>query len=348
MLRRNIMKVKENTLIASVYVRERLYEAYGVRVIVNHVVSRSNSINVVFSIDNLPSGYSVIPYGVLEANDVISKNVFDLRISLLIDAYSYGCWSNFKSFLWKSYVPINYKISSLLRFVKFLLIEYRILKNFENIILVSWGDKKYYESLWLTKKFAHKVTVIPNGIEIPERIDRVRTKCDGIFKVGCLSAWNTNTIYPFYMFLNDVWNKLPNKENMELIVAGRGLTDDMINYISRFPHVKIIGSVEKLDEFYDEIDASLVTMVKKCGIINRLLDGFAYQVPVICRPENLLAFKDLPDCCYPYTNVDSFTDAIESIRQNPDLAREKVQKAYCYIMENNNWDNNYKEFDKLI
>lgn len=324
-----------------IYLSEHLYKAYGVKVIVDRVETCLENAKIVFSLEEIPNGSIVIPYGVLEAYQVILAKRFRLSLALLIDAYSLGVKSNFFQFLFKSYVPFTYKIKCLLRYFKYLYLEYRILKDFDRIILVSWGDKEYYENMWLTNKYASKISVIPNGVNI---LDYNREhNHNNTIKIGCLSHWNIDTIYPFYMFLNEVWKKIPSNKGLELIVAGRGLTKEMRDYISDFKNVTIIGEVEKLDVFYDLIDVSLVTMVKKCGIINRLLDGFSYKTPVICRPENLCAFNNLPDCCYTYTDVNTFLSELDNIKQKPEVMEKKVNMAYEYIVANN-WDTNYSNF----
>ena len=56
---------------------------------------------------------------------------------------------------------------------------------------------------------------------------------------------------------------------------------------------------------------------------NRKLDGFSYNVPILCNPNSLLAFKDLPDCCYTYRNLNEFNTCIKDIIDKPQLALEK-------------------------
>lgn len=65
-------------------------------------------------------------------------------------------------------------------------------------------------------------------------------------------------------------------------------------------------------------------------------------------PANLLAFKDLPDCCYTYSNTKSFMDAINAIRNSPTVASKKSELAYEYIKQHCDWDNNYRFIKDLI
>ena len=89
-------------------------------------------------------------------------------------------------------------------------------------------------------------------------------------------------------------------------------------------------------------------MIKECGIINRVLDGFAFKVPVLTRPQSLLAFKDFPNCCYQYTDADSFMKAVNEIRNNRESAKIKTEKAYQFVKDRHDWTTNYKKLKDII
>ena len=331
-----------------VYVREQLYKAYGVRVIVDKVISLFDNAQVVHSLDRLDSKATVIPYGVLEAYKLIKAKRFKLTMALLVDAFSLGQIEDVKEFGPYSYIPLSYKVKCFLRYFRHLYCEHLILKNYNKVMLVSWGDRDYYAKIPFTKKYVHKIVVVHNGVNMPVR-PAYQYEGNKPFRIGCLSAWTgTQVVYTLKIFMEEVWCKLPQDANIELVIAGRGLSEDFIRYLKKFKGVRIIGEVADLKDFYDNVDATLVTMLKKCGIINRVLDGFAYKVPLVCPPANLLAFKDLPDCCYTYSNTKSFMDAINAIRNNPKVASKKSELAYEYIKQHCDWDNNYRFIKDLI
>ena len=199
----------------------------------------------------------------------------------------------------------------------------------------------------LFKKFGSKFIVVPNGVEIPVPVEKHLGADNSKLRIGCLSPWWGPSYYTLQFFLNDVWKKI-DKTGLELVVAGRGMTPEKQAYIERFENVKVIGEVEKLEEFYEQVDVSLITMLKKCGIINRVLDGFSFGVPVMCRPESLLAFKDLPDCCYTYEDANSFMTAIKEIISNPNEALLKADKALAFVRKHHDWEKNYEKFSLEI
>lgn len=321
-----------------------MYKAYGVRVIVDKLQKCYNG-TIVHDIENIPTTERIIPYGLLESYK-LSKCSNNLSISVLVDAYSLGQLSNLKEFMKYRYIPFAYTIKHLLRFVKYFFYEYCILKKYKSVILVSYGDLEYYRRNRLTRKYVDKVKVIQNGVNLPDNIQL--HKKENRFVVGCLSAWTGGqAFYNLKVFLHEVWEKIPKEYNCDLLIAGRGLTEEMKSYISNFDNINIMGEVSDLSEFYNRVDASLVPMFKKCGIINRVLDGFSYKVPVISRPENLLAFKSLSDCAYQYTDLKSFLECIEQLKDNPDDSISKTEQAFEYIKKYHDWDTNYKSLADL-
>lgn len=340
--------MKDNKIVNRyLYVRETLYSSYGVRVIIDHLKNNIPYLLIGHHLKDIPEGSVVVPYGILESVDVIRYKRFELGLSLMVDAYSLGEWSNFAKTWNKTFIPFRYKITSFLRALKFFVLEYYVMSCYKRIMLVSWGDKEYYKRMPLFKKFGSKFIVVPNGVEIPVPVEKHLGADNSKLRIGCLSPWWGPSYYTLQFFLNDVWKKI-DKTGLELVVAGRGMTPEKQAYIERFENVKVIGEVEKLEEFYEQVDVSLITMLKKCGIINRVLDGFSFGVPVMCRPESLLAFKDLPDCCYTYEDANSFMTAIKEIISNPNEALLKADKALAFVRKHHDWEKNYEKFSLEI
>lgn len=331
-----------------IFVREQLYNCYGVRVIVNQIKKTIKESEIIFSLKNVPDGSIVIPYGVLESMELIKYRRLPLYTSLLVDAFSLGEISDFKRFITKRYIPLKFSLLCLPRFLKHLYYEFLIFRKFKKVILVSYYDKTYYQKLHFDDLAKSKIVIVPNGIVLPSNREGYQRSQDKIFRVGCLSLWSgVEVFYTLKYFINEIWSKLP-MPDVKLIIAGRCISEEMRLYLSKYNNIVILGEVEKLEDFYDNIDASLITMFKKCGIINRVLDGFSYKVPVISRSESMLAFKDLPDCYYGYKDVESFRQAVERIKNNREEARLKVEQAYSYVRDYHNWDKNYINIENLF
>lgn len=330
-----------------IYVASRVAKAYGVRVIVDKMRSLFDDVRVTEDIDSLPENAIVIPYGLLASVSLWRKRKYKLGLSLMVDAYTLGIKSELLYFYRKNYVSKKFLMIHLLRYCKYLIYEYIILRNYKNIMLVSYNDRKYYQDKQLTKRYAPKIVVVPNGINLDPNRHSYRNTNTPKFRIGCLSNWDILTYYTLKDFLLEIWSKIDTSQ-MELVIAGRELTPAMHEELETYQNVKIIGEVKELNEFYDQIDASLITMVKECGIINRVLDGFAYRVPVITRPQSLLAFENLPDCCYAYTDANSFEQTISVLGRSYDAALQKTNVAYAYVRRFHDWDTNYQVLKDIV
>lgn len=326
-----------------ILVSEASYKAHGVRVIINQIAKANENITVCHKKSDIPTGAKVIPYGLLMSKSMADDSRFSHDTAILVDAYSLGESSTLSCFWSKHYIPLTLRLRMVLKYIKFCFYERIVLKKYKKIMLVSWGDKEYYRRNILTKQFAGKIFVIQNGVEIPSPIKQKEYN-SGKLVIGCLSPWATITFYMLIVFLNEIWSKMPTHDNIELQIAGRGLDKWKCDLLRKYKNVKVVGEVDKLEDFYSNIDVSLVTMYKKCGIINRVLDGFSFQIPVLCHPNSLLAFKDIPNCCYTYTDTTSFMKQISEIQQHREEVANKVNAAYNFIIENHNWDKNYTNF----
>ena len=323
---------------------------YGVKVIVEHLRQVMQDLHVVHNINETDKYDIVIPYGIIQAKAIVKYGRKEKTCALMVDALSLGMISDFRRMSLYVFIPFKFKIKLLARYFAYLYREYVCLKNYEHVMLVSAYDKSYFARHPLFKRYADKIVVIPNGIDINDIMPSKRlTPSDGVVRIGCLSAWNDSAFYTLRIFLEDIWSKAQKKDdNMRLVVAGTKLTPQKEAILKQYDNVEVMGFVESLDDFFDNIDISLITFLKKCGILNKVLDSFAYEVPVLGRPQNFGAFENIPDCYYTYNDKDSFFSAIKQITSNPTEVQTKVKMAKDYIRENHSWEKNYKTLGRVI
>ena len=204
----------------------------------------------------------------------------------------------------------------------------------------------------MTKKYSDKIIVSQNGVDIPNQTKHPRVESDKTV-LGFIRSWGAGVcgLVPTEIecFLEYVWKDvLQLNPNVELRLYGYGMTDEQKAFLSRFKNVFPVGHVNNLSEYFDQIDINLMIMPKKGGLLNKLLDGFAYKCPTIAEPQNLWAFKNLPDCCYTYTDAASLVSVINDIKKNPEEAQMKVERAYSYVRESHDWSRNYEVLVRII
>lgn len=325
----------------------------GIKVILDHIQKELSTlkIDVVTRIEDAFHYDIVLPYGVQAAFELIRKDKSKCQLSLMVDATSSINISMFQYYKGKKIVSYKDRLGALARYIYHLYQEWRILKTFRYVMLVSYYDRHYYETNKLTKKYSNKIIVTQNGVDIPEQTKIPRGKSDKIV-LGFIRSWGGGSgLIPSEIdcFLEYVWKEvLILKPNVELKLYGYGMSDKQKDYLSRFRNVFPVGPVNNLNDYFAQIDINLMIMPKKGGLLNKLLDGFAYKCPSIAEPQNLWAFKNLPDCCYTYTDAASLVFSINDIMNNPEMAQVKVERAYNYVKECHDWTRNYRPLVSII
>ncbi len=119
---------------------------------------------------------------------------------------------------------------------------------------------------------------IPYGLnEIPDR----KTKTFQA-KIGFLGSleWQPNiegmgVVYRLQCFPSI---SKTNKE-VELIIAGRNIP----SYISKInhPQINILGEIEDINDFYDEVDIVIVPLLSGSGMRIKVIEGMAYNKLII-------------------------------------------------------------------
>lgn len=323
--------------------------SYGVKVIVEHAKHVLTNLEVIQNVNDVDKFDMVIPYGIIQVSTLVKYGRDEKMCAFMVDALSLGMISDFARMLPYRFIPLKFKLKLLGRYFIYLYREYVCLKNYDNIMLVSAYDKKYFVKHPIFRKFAKKIIIIPNGIDlkeinIKERLVNNRSE----IRIGCLSAWNDSAFYTLRIFLDEIWSKINSEGSMRLIIAGSKITPDKEAILKQYDNVEVLGFVDTLDEFFDNIDISLITFLKKCGILNKILDSFAYKVPVLGRPQNFGAFEKIPDCFYTYVDRESFKTSVEHIMEHSLEAAKKVEKAYNYVQEHHDWKKNYRKLECII
>ena len=212
------------------------------------------------------------------------------------------------------------------------------LKTFEDLqytkvdfnIPIAEGDLDYIQ-----QHQGQNTLCIPYGLnEIPDR----KTKTFQA-KIGFLGSleWQPN-IEGMEWFIDQCFPSISktNKE-VELIIAGRN-TPCYISKINH-PQINILGEIEDINDFYDEVDIVIVPLLSGSGMRIKVIEGMAYNKLIISTSigaEGTL-YQD-------GENIIIADDASTFIQK----VNEAIQKFDEYItVTNNGYDHIKKEFNNI-
>ena len=331
------------------YIVYNTQNAHGVRVIVDNLVSilKSKGYNALEmnSLSECSNDDFIIPYGVKECYEV-AKMGFRRKFGLLVDAISLGYRNKILFYLRNRRVFTYDFFYSIYGYLRYSWMEKRVVKRYENLMLVSPVDIDYLRNR--VNNSNCKYHYIPNGayfvtdlkkLNKPEQVLQCLT-------LGVLSPWvSRQTFQESYWFFKTIFPKYIKEHNgIKIIIAGRG---QRINAFRKMKNVEVLGEVKELSSFFNSIDVFMALSPKGCGILNRVLDAITYRVPVAGLSASFSGFPNSQNAFASFDNYESFCHVIEDLKQ-PSFRQEIEQNAYIYAQKNNSWEDNYMKLADII
>ncbi len=243
---------------------------------------------------------------------------------------------------------IGFQIRRILSYFK----ESYVLNKFDDIIYLSKVDynfviKKYH------KVNKSKIHCISHATEIPKSIiSRQSLTSNKFFMIGIL----TNISHYSYILtlkplIENIFPKIYEKnKNIKLVIVGKNNSNFYLNKIIRKPFVEYKDYVTNLSEFYESIDASIYTVRKLNGILNRILESWAYNKLVFGYDYNFSAFTDaVEDIHFISSNSDDLlSNEIIKTSLNRDKIKQIENSSYELVKKHYNWDNQFVKFNEIL
>lgn len=205
------------------------------------------------------------------------------------------------------------KIRTALRKKIYTLREKKCLNVYKSAILVSKVDTDYACSYYNARRAA--IHYIPNGIDIPKYNCLVKREL-GRLRLGCLTGFSEDTLNEnLYPFIKGIFPYIHNRfPEVQVIVAGRGCKEGVRKVLDGIDGLIFEGEVERLEDFYSKVDVIITTVRKKCGIINRVMEAWAYGRAVMGYGSNFKTFTEaMPG--REYIKADTKEEFADSIGQ---------------------------------
>ncbi len=317
----------------------------GVNVILNALVQyfsqKDCCTRVVRRINDIPTtpDVYVFSYGPKETYDLIKAGK-KCDLAMLVDYYSEG-QKNKTSFYLKlgllGYKDLYY---SFLTSILYRRREKYILKHVKDILLVSQTDIEKLKRISSENNFF----LLPNGVKIPTDGEVMVQGHKGL-RLGILSNWNWVSVSECKWFLDKYLPKIIKElPDIKLIIAGKGADDRIKSCFESYKNVVFLGEVGNLSDFFSQINIYLATVPRGCGILNKVLDAFAYKKLVVGIPQSFTGFQYMEKSFIECVTAEDFIKVFKDYLNNPLSYNSYINNAFQSILKYNCWEKNYIEF----
>lgn len=244
--------------------------------------------------DNIECGFDVLVAFGLNQCTILTRLIDPRKVEVRCVGIMMDCMRLHAESVLPYKVGIKLKTREFLKKIVYTNREKRCLKMYESTVFVSAVDTEYVKKFY--KKRRGKVFYVPNGMDIPVQSKYVR-KNEKSLCLGCLTGFSNDTLnenlYPMVRTIFPYISKyLP---NIRLVIAGRGCPEKLVQEFQATKNIEFIGEVGEIDEFYSQVDIIVSTVRKRCGIINRILEGWAFSKTVIGYKNNFATFIEAKD-----------------------------------------------------
>ena len=210
--------------------------------------------------------------------------------------------------------------------------ERRLLKRFDAAVICKSEDAALVES-----SNGARLHVVPNGIDVPDTVNRTNVGSSDMLFVGTLS-WPPNidaVTELVQQTLPLVRREVP---TARLIVAGRGPVPDDVRSLFAADAAELHESPLSLEEFYSRTAISVAPLATGGGTSIKVLESLAHAIPTVAssvaaRGLGLVDGKHLRIA----DTVDEFATACIRLLRHPDEAaalglagREEVMRRFSW------------------
>jgi polysaccharide biosynthesis protein PslH len=222
-------------------------------------------------------------------------------------------------------------------------VEERVFRKLRHVTFISRRDRDAAVGL------ARRGTIIPNGCDLGYWTPRGGERGQRIVFTGVLdyapnadaARYLLTTIAPL------VRQEIP---NLEVIIAGRNPSPDMLALASRVPSVTVTGSVPDLRPYLERAAVFVAPLRFASGMQNKILEAMAMELPVVTTPVAAEGFSVDGDEEPPLlVGSDAHEIAAHIIRviRDPRTAERLGAEGRRYVHQNCDWDRSARMLDQL-
>ncbi|GGB41524.1 glycosyltransferase family 4 protein [Fictibacillus barbaricus] len=254
--------------------------------------------------------------------DIIHAN--SLRVVLLLLLIRLTILQSFQCIYTKHNVTILEKQAPVL----FVLL---LNKFVTKVITVSHFERNHLIELGVHRQ---NITTIYNGVDL-KQFQYQDKRPELVFKVGILARISEEKNHALFI---EIANRLKHKANIEFYVAGDGpdyrIIKDKIKNANLEQKVKLLGNIEKPENFIREMDVLLLTSKREVFPMV-VLEAMAVGTPMISIDKGGIKeaiINNETGILIPEHSVEMFCTKIKELEQNKHLRLNLIRKARQKVM----------------
>jgi len=221
--------------------------------------------------------------------------------------------------------------------------EARIYSAFDRVVGLSKDIKQRLHAM----NPSLDVTVIPPGVDIPERT-KVHAPGPGRHLVYMGAMWRDENIESVLYFYNSVFKRIQSQipDVMLHVVGGR--PSDEIKRLSADPAVRVTGYVDDLVSYYLDCDVSIAPIRIAGGVMCKILDAMAVGLPVVTTEAGNEGIGAKPnEEILVASNAEEFADCTIQLLKNSEERRRLSTKARDFVRRSFSWQSSIDKIEQV-
>lgn len=246
--------------------------------------------------------------------------------------------------LWLRRIPK--KIWKVMQFLKVQHYERKAYEGFDACFLVSEKDRDYLGKI--CKKTY--IEVIPNGVDMEYYLKRgsiSQRESPSIIFFGDMSGGNSEYAWWFIKRVLPAIKK-KNKE-LKMYIVGNNPNRRLKKYSEDDPQVVVTGYVEDIRPFIENSDIVVSPVLKRCGILNKVLIGMAMEKPIVGTRQSFTGLQGMVDGINAMSvkGKREFARRVSLLLEEREEAREIGKNARNLVEKMYRWEDTAMKVERL-
>lgn len=229
--------------------------------------------------------------------------------------------------------------------------EKRIVDTFDAVTLVSEAEARLLRKRTGEKQ---KIRSVPNGVDTvffhpaPERTDVLAKVNFSLVFCGMMDYYpNVDAVT---WFVNEVLPSVLNRfDKAEFRIVGAHPSKQVLELESH-PGVKVLGRVDDVRPYIWDAAISVAPLRIARGIQNKVLEAMAMAKPIVATEQAFEGIEAVPvrDLMVTKDDPEVFANAIFSVWENPDMARDMGKNARKLVETCYDWNARLEDLHKML